>query len=165
MRRGEGATIEREAGCSTIARSPAVADYNFADQIGHLLRRAYQRHLAIFQAETAALQVTSTQFVTLCALRDNGASSQAEIVGMTGIDQATIRGILDRLRRRKLVETRPDSAGDKRKVVLRLTPAGSAVLDQMVPCALRISEKTMGDLNPAERLALDMTLRAMIRNP
>src|SRR5882762_9192563 len=46
--------------------------YVFSNQIGHLLRRAYQRHLAIFQQNASDPNLTSIQFVTLCALRDRG---------------------------------------------------------------------------------------------
>ena len=45
-------------------------DYDFSKQIGYLLRRAYQRHLAIFQAKASDSQLTSVQFSTLCALHD-----------------------------------------------------------------------------------------------
>lgn len=136
--------------------------YQFSEQIGHLLRRAYQRHLAIFQANASDPQVTSMQFVTLCALRDNGPSSQTDLIRITGIDQATIRGIIHRLKGRALVGDGTDE-GDRRKVVVHLTKAGERLLDEMIPCARRITELTFGDLNPAERVALDFILRAMIK--
>ena len=72
--------------------------YVFSDQVGYLLRRTYQRHLAIFQAQSVDPQLTSVQFSTLCALRDGGPQSQGELVKVTGVDQATIRGIIDCLR-------------------------------------------------------------------
>ncbi len=139
----------------------ADEDYRVTEQIGHLLRRAYQRHLAIFQANASDEQLTSTQFVTLCALRDHGPSNQTELVRATGVDQATIRGIVDRLKRRRLVEFLAD-AQDRRKVVVILTQDGERVLEDMIPSARRISELTMGDLNPAERVALLYTLRKMV---
>ncbi|MFI2901480.1 MarR family winged helix-turn-helix transcriptional regulator, partial [Klebsiella aerogenes] len=77
--------------------------------MGFLLRRAYQRHLAIFQANTGDSELTSVQFSTLCALRDNGPQSQGELVKATGVDQATIRGIIERLKARRLVSLAKDS--------------------------------------------------------
>lgn len=142
-------------------RSDDALDYDFSEQVGHLLRRAYQRHLAIFQANAADPQLTSTQFVTLCALRDGGPSAQADLIRATGIDQATIRGIVDRLGRRGLVGFQSDPR-DQRKVIVNLTPAGGALLDLMIPRALAISELTMGGLNPAERAAIMFALRKMI---
>ncbi len=135
--------------------------YDVTEQVGHLLRKAYQRHLAIFQANASDPQITSTQFVTLCALHDGGASTQSELTRITGIDQATIRGIITRLKRRGLVTDQPDGS-DRRKVVIALTPRGAAVLEQMIPSARRITELTYGTLNAAERLALGLTLRKMI---
>ena len=48
---------------------------------------------------------------------------------------------------------------DGRKVVISLLPKGDAVLEQMYPQGHLISEKTMGRLNPAERVALLYLLR------
>ena len=134
------------------------APYDFSQQVGYLLRRAYQRHLAIFQAESGDGQLTSVQFATLCALKDHGAQSQGELVRQTGIDQATIRGIVDRLRARGLIELSKDKQ-DGRKVIIGATQAGLALLAEMEPRARRITELTMERLNPAERMALIHTLR------
>lgn len=138
--------------------APQADGYVLAEQVGYLLRRAYQRHLAIFQAEACDPQLTSVQFSTLCALRDGGAQSQGQLVKATGIDQATIRGIVDRLKARHLIALSKDP-GDARKVIIAITPAGSALLDRMIPCAQLITELTLNGLNPAERMALLYTLK------
>ncbi|MNF74338.1 HTH-type transcriptional repressor NicR [compost metagenome] len=139
------------------------APYDVTEQIGHLLRKAYQRHTAIFQQNACDPQLTTIQFVTLCALRDHGPSSQTELVKATAVDQATIRGIVDRLKTRDLVELSPDP-DDRRKVIVGLTDAGRAILDAMIPCARQISELTMGSLNAGERVAILFLLRKMIEN-
>lgn len=149
-------------GClNGICKLKKAGTYVFSDQIGHLLRRAYQRHLAIFQANTADATLTSTQFVTLCAIQDNGPSSQTELTQATGIDQATIRGIIERLAKRELVVLQVDSA-DRRKTIVALTSAGRSVAEGMAPSAQAISELTMQGLNPAERVAIIFILRKMI---
>lgn len=136
----------------------APARYDVTQQIGHLLRKAYQRHLAIFHDMLADSQLTSAQFVTLCTLRDRGDSSQVDLVRATAVDQATIRGVVERLKARHLIELKRDFS-DGRKVVISLTPAGEQILDAAVPHAWTISEETVKDLNPAERVALDFLLR------
>jgi MarR family transcriptional regulator, lower aerobic nicotinate degradation pathway regulator len=136
----------------------ADSHYTFSEQVGYLLRRAYQRHLAIFQANACDPQLTAVQFSTLCALRDRGPQSQSELVKATGVDQATIRGIVDRLKARGLIRLSNDR-DDQRKVIISLTNAGEELRARMLPCAHRISELTMESLNPAERLALLHTLR------
>ncbi|CAN7719618.1 MarR family winged helix-turn-helix transcriptional regulator [Rhizobium sp. LjRoot258] len=132
--------------------------YNVTEQVGHLLRKAYQRHLSIFQTNANDPDLTSVQFVTLCALHDLGPSSQVELVKATSVDQATIRGIVERLKARGLIDLSKDTA-DGRKVVISLVPKGEALLEEMYPRAHLISEKTVSRLNPAERIALLYLLR------
>ncbi len=143
-----------------VAPEQAAGSYDFSEQIGHLLRKAYQRHVAIFQRNVCEPQLTGVQFVTLCAVRDAGPSSLSELVQATAVDQATIRGIVERLKARALITLSSD-AEDRRKVLVDLTPAGRQLVGDMVPHARRISELTMAGLNPAERLALLFLLRKM----
>lgn len=133
-------------------------EYRVTEQVGHLLRKAYQRHLSIFQENASDPALTSVQFVTLRALQEAGPMSQSELVKATAIDQATIRGILDRLKARKLISLSRDST-DGRKVIASIQPAGEAVLHDMVPRAREISELTVKPLNVAERVALLYLLR------
>jgi MarR family transcriptional regulator, lower aerobic nicotinate degradation pathway regulator len=154
-----GSPPDRDA--SEPEEAPEEA-YVFSDQIGFLLRRAYQRHLAIFQAHASDSELTSVQFSTLCALRDRGPQSQGELVKITGVDQATIRGIIERLKARRLITLAKDSV-DGRKVIVSLTHAGSDILNRMIPRAAEITELTFGSLNPGERMALVYTLRQMLQ--
>lgn len=136
------------------------ARYDFSAQVGHLLRRAYQRHTALFQAHIPDSQLTAAQFVVLCAARDQGSSSMSDIVKRTVIDQATIRGVIERLRSRELLDVTHDPE-DRRKVRVSLTGQGAAIVARMEPFARTISEQTYGPLNVAERVALAYLLRKM----
>ena len=140
------------------------SSYVFSEQVGHLLRKAYQRHMAIFQQNVGDSQLTAVQFVTLCAIRDHGPSSLTELVKATAADQATIRGIVERLKARDLITLEPDPQ-DRRKVVVGLSADGDRLVQQTVPCAARISELTMSNLNPAEQVAVLFLLRKMIDDP
>lgn len=142
------------------AKSGAAQDCVFSDQIGHLLRRAYQRHVAIFQQSISDSHLTAAQFVALCAIRQFGSCSLSEIVKTTAIDQATIRGIIERLKVRKVIKLSHDET-DRRKVIVSLTAAGEAILDETVPAAFAVSDATFGNLNPAERVAIVFLLRKM----
>lgn len=135
-------------------------NYDFTEQVGHLLRRAYQRHVAIFQQTIPDSQLTAGQFVVLCAIQEQGPCSLSEIARATAIDQATVRGIIERLKSRELIMVSHD-ARDRRKVVVLLSPTGQVLIDEVVPFAQDISERTMGGLNPAERVALLYLLRKM----
>ncbi|WP_341669623.1 MarR family winged helix-turn-helix transcriptional regulator [Alcaligenes sp. SDU_A2] len=131
------------------------------EHIGHLLRKAGQRHTAIFQQHVGDKQLTAIQFVTLCALRDRGASSQTELVDATAVDQATIRGILQRLAARRLIQQAPDQ-NDRRKVIVELTAQGRDLLERITPRSRKISDLTLEALNPAERVAIVYLLHKMI---
>jgi DNA-binding MarR family transcriptional regulator len=135
-----------------------AAPFRVTDQVGHLLRRAYQRHFSVFQENAADPNLTSMQFMTLWALHDLGPCSQAELVKATAVDQATIRGIIDRLKSRNLIEVSRDTS-DGRKVIMSLLPAGEALLCKTIPRAVKTSEQMMGRLNEAERVALLYLLR------
>jgi len=143
-----------------VPPSSALGSYDFSEQVGHLLRRAYQRHVAVFQQTIPDSQLTAVQFVVLCAVEDAGACSLSEIVKRTAIDQATVRGIIDRLKARHLLVVRHDES-DRRKVLVSLTPAGLDLVRTTVPFAFEITEKTFKGFNQAERVALTYLLTKM----
>ncbi|WP_149536764.1 MarR family winged helix-turn-helix transcriptional regulator [Siccirubricoccus phaeus] len=132
--------------------------YDVTKQIGFLIRKASQRHLAIFSDLLAPLSLTPAQFTTLCTLRDHGECSQADLVRATAVDQATIRGVVERLEARGLIQM-SRSSDDGRKVIMWLTTMGAATLEAAIPQARRITEETLKNLNPAERFALEFLLQ------
>lgn len=134
--------------------------YDFTKQIGFLLRRAYQRHTAIFQQTVSETQLTAAQFVVLLTVRDRGSCEIPAIVAQTAIDDASLRGIVERLKWRKLLNAEHEP-GDARKMVVSLTPEGQEMLDQTVPFAQEITELTYGDLSAAERKTLVALLHKM----
>lgn len=132
--------------------------YQFSEQIGHLLRRSFQRHTAIFQATVADSTLTATQFVVLCTVRDHEACEISDIVRATAIDEPSVRGIVERLKWRNLL-TAEHEPGDTRHMRVSLTTAGKQLIEQTVPFAQQISELTYADLNAQERKTLVSLLR------
>lgn len=143
--------------------APQINSYDFHDQIGHLLRRAYQRHVSIFQEAIPDSDLTAAQFVTLCAVKEQKSCSLNDIVKATAIDQATIRGVVERLKARELIEVGADPS-DGRKLVVRPTPMGLALIERTVPFATEVTERTYGPLNAGERVALLFLLRKMMES-
>ena len=84
-------------------------DYVLERQVGHLLRRAHQRHAAIFQEMITDSQLTPLQFAALVKLRDLGEVSQNQLGRTTAMDAATMQGVIKRLAARGLISRRPDS--------------------------------------------------------
>ncbi len=136
-------------------------EYIIEDQVGYLLRRAYYHHLSIFQQSLDETQLTSVQFATLYSIHKLQECSQKELVNDTGIDQATIRGIIQRLKDKGLISQDPDSI-DKRKVLIHITSQGKALLKQAIPIAETITDLTLKALNPAEKIALQFLLKKIV---
>lgn len=123
--------------------------YVLDTQVGFLLRQAQQRHTAIFAAAFGE-DMTPVQWATLARLASEGECSQNRLGRLVGTDVATIKGVVERLRRRGFVETAAD-AGDKRRVLLRPSAAGRAAYRDMLARALAVSRATLEPLDPAEQ--------------
>ena len=121
--------------------------YKLQDQVGFLLRKANQRHVAIFAARISDL--TPPQFATLAMLGDVGECSQNQLGQMVAMDAATVKGVIDRLKARELVALSEDP-GDKRRLVVSLTVAGRDLLQTLLPVAREITGETLSPLNVRE---------------
>lgn len=128
-----------------------VADYSLDDQIGYVLRRVTQRHLAIFAA--AIPEVTTTQFAVLARLAQVGPLSQNHLGRETAMDAATIKGVVDRLAKLGYVATSADP-DDRRRLTVSLTAAGAALFTARAGTALRVSQDTLAPLTVGERATL-----------
>ena len=125
--------------------------YVLDDQIGYVLRRVTQRHLALFSESIP--QVTTVQFAVLARLVEMGPQSQNHLGRSTAMDAATIKGVVDRLVRQGLVETSADPT-DKRRLTVGLTAAGQALFETTVDQAVTESNRTLEPLKPQERSLL-----------
>ena len=121
--------------------------YKLQEQVGFLLRRASQRHVAIFASRISDL--TPPQFAALAMLGEAGECSQNQLGQMVAMDAATIKGVIDRLKGRGLVALSEDP-GDKRRLVVTLTLAGRDTLQTLMAAAKEITEETLSPLNARE---------------
>jgi DNA-binding MarR family transcriptional regulator len=145
------------------AESPAptatvLGDYRVEDQVGFLLRRANQRHTAIFADGMAAADLTPTQFTALVKITELGQVTQNYLGRLAAMDPATVQGVVRRLVDRALVFRTADPL-DRRTIVLAPTPAGIALASQAVQAAARITGATLEPLVPKERDLLLSLLR------
>ena len=135
----------------------APGGYRLEDQIGFQLRRASQRHGAIFAAHMVA-DLTATQWAALVKLAEFESLSQNLLGRETAMDAATIKGVVDRLLRRGFVKTAPDPE-DGRRMRVSITRDGVAAVARGVSAAAAITAETLEPLGPAERRALVGLLR------
>lgn len=147
---GEGPNVSTKAVTPRRRRTPREASaYILDDQVGHMLRRAMQRHTTIFAARLG-VDLTATQWAAMSKLYEKGACSQNLLGRRTAMDAATIKGVVDRLVKRGLVETRPDPE-DGRRLVVALTVAGVTLTERLIPVANGITEETLAPLEVKER--------------
>jgi DNA-binding MarR family transcriptional regulator len=132
------------------AAEPAEA-YRLQDQIGFILRRAHQRHVALFAQRIPDL--TPPQFAALAALYEHGRLTQSELGTATAMDAATIKGVVDRLGARDYVRIEAHGE-DRRKVLVSLTGQGRDKVEQLLGDAESITAETLAPLTvrEAERL-------------
>ncbi|HEY1413280.1 MAG TPA: MarR family winged helix-turn-helix transcriptional regulator [Rhodopila sp.] len=128
----------------------ALGDYRVEAQAGFLLRRANQRHTAIFVDGMAAVDLTPTQFTALVKVVELGQVTQNHLGRLAAMDPATIQGVVRRLIDRDLV-TRAADPLDRRTIVLAPTQTGVALAARAVVAARRITEATLDPLTQAER--------------
>lgn len=138
---------------NTSAKAAATpADYKLDDQIGFLLRLASQRHSVIFQS-TISEHLTPTQFATLMRVAELGEVSQNHLGRLAAMDIATTKGVVDRLKQKQLLATRPDP-NDKRRSIISLTETGQRMIPALQLDGKEISSNTLAELKPTEQKKL-----------
>jgi DNA-binding MarR family transcriptional regulator len=138
----------------------ALGGYLVEDQVGFLLRRAHQRHAALFLERMAPLDLTPTQFTALIKVVELGRVTQNQLGRLVATDPATIQGVVRRLTARGLVRRRPDPM-DRRTAVLAPTQAGLELAGEAVALARQITEATLEPLDRFERMRFLALLRML----
>lgn len=100
--------------------------YRLDDQIGFILRQANQRYAALF-ANGIGNGLTPTQWAALVRLGETGPCPQNQLGRLTAMDAATIKGVVERLDKRGLIQRSADP-DDGRRLLVSLSPAGRAGL-------------------------------------
>jgi MarR family transcriptional regulator, lower aerobic nicotinate degradation pathway regulator len=128
---------------------------------GHHIRRLHQIAVAIFLQETDAYGLTPVQYAAIQAVANTPGFDQRTLAGVVGFDTSTIGGVIDRLEARGLV-TRSASLNDRRVRLLRLTDAGRALLEAIIPSMLRAQERMLEPLPKRERTEFMRMLRVLV---
>tara|TARA_R110002074_G_scaffold3594_1_gene18750 strand:- start:4290 stop:4733 length:444 start_codon:yes stop_codon:yes gene_type:complete len=127
-------------------------EYNLDEQVGYLLRLASQRHAVIFLQQISE-KLTPTQFSTLMRISEGGEISQNHLGRLASMDVATVKGVVDRLKAKGLIQSRADK-DDKRRSLISLSATGNALIETLKEDGARISEKTLAPLRSSERKTL-----------
>lgn len=128
---------------------------------GHLVRRAHQISVALFNAHLAAADVTPVQFAILNALKDSPGIDQITLAKRVAFDPATSGSVIGRLESKGWVARRADDA-DRRRKLLVLTPPGLAALTHMQAAVAQVQTDILSPLAAHEQVQFMQLLRQLV---
>jgi DNA-binding MarR family transcriptional regulator len=124
------------------------------------LQRATHATSQLLTAELVDLDLTASEINALANLADGRGRSVSELGAAMGTRPTTLTSVLDRLERRGHI-TRGARPGDRRAVVIELTPSGRVTAATIRQTISDLERRALGDL-PADAVAgLHAALRAL----
>ena len=115
-----------------------------------MIRRLHQLHCSLFLEETRGYDITPVQYSLMTALDARGELEQNSLALEIGLERSSVAEVVPRLQRRGLLERRRSRA-DGRVKLLRLTPAGRAMLRKMARAVQRAHDRTIDRLGKPQR--------------
>ena len=124
------------------------------------LQRATHATLQVLAAELVDLDLTPSEINALANLADGQGRTVSELGAAVGARPTTLTSVLDRLERRGHI-TRGTRPGDRRAVLIELTPSGRLTATTIRQAIVDLERRALGDL-PADTIAaLRTALRAL----
>jgi DNA-binding MarR family transcriptional regulator len=137
--------------------------------IGHLMHRVRMEMLAVVDrelqadAQVAAMEVTSAQFIILATLSMGGVKSASDLCKGISYDAGAMTRMIDRLEEKGLIR-RSRCPNDRRLVNLELTEQGNAALPRMRAASVRALNRLLQGFNKTEARQLESFLTRMLEN-
>ncbi|MEQ1868337.1 MAG: MarR family transcriptional regulator [Alphaproteobacteria bacterium] len=125
--------------------------FELATSLSHLLRRAQQFAMDLYDDETETEALTARQLAVLYAVDQNDGVTQTRLVAQTGIDRSTLADMIDRLVKRELI-TRKRTDEDQRANSVKVTATGRRALKAAQP-AMQRAEAALLETLPARNRA------------
>lgn len=113
------------------------------------LARAYQVFSACSETHLRQLDLTPAQFDVIATLGNTAGMCMGELGEKTLITKGTLTGVIDRLIQKQLAE-REIPGDNRRSVIVRLTPAGEQVFEQVFPAHIAHLKQRFEQLDPSE---------------
>ena len=130
--------------------------------LGYWLRFVSNHVSHAFSLKLQAHDVTVAEWVVLRQLFDADGIPPSALADRLGMTRGAISKLADRLIAKKYI-ARMVSTADRRQQALSLTSAGRALVPKLSALADRNDAEFFGDLKPAERAALEKTLKDIVR--
>jgi DNA-binding MarR family transcriptional regulator len=133
------------------------------NSIGYLTRIAFRNFSRALERRTIQHGVSAGQWRFLRVLWQAEGLTQRELSRRVGMREPTTVTALKSLERSGFV-VRQQSAEDRRKTHVFLTPAARALRDTLAPCVAEVNEIALAGLSEAEVLTLRRLLQHVGRN-
>ncbi|WP_037600891.1 MarR family winged helix-turn-helix transcriptional regulator [Streptacidiphilus rugosus] len=124
------------------------------------LQRATHATLHLLATELVDLDLTPSEINALANLADGGGRTVSQLGAAAGVRPTTLTGVLDRLERRGHI-TRATRAGDRRSVLIELTPSGRATADTITQTVAELERRALTGLPPEAVAGFHAVLRAL----
>ncbi|WP_035856467.1 MarR family winged helix-turn-helix transcriptional regulator [Cryptosporangium arvum] len=124
------------------------------------LQRATHATLQVLAAELVDLDLTASEINALANLADGRPRTVSELGADVGSRPTTLTSVLDRLERRGHI-TRGVRPGDRRVVLIELTPSGRATAAVVTDAIRDLEQRALGALPPDELAGLRAGLDAL----
>jgi DNA-binding MarR family transcriptional regulator len=130
-------------------------------RLGYLLKHAQLRLGELTMAALAPYGITGRELAVLLSLAGGEPASQQEAAHRLGVDRTTMVALLDALEAKGLV-TRHPHAGDRRRNVVELTPAGKRTLRAATEASDAAEQRFLAPLTEPAGRQLRAALQALV---
>lgn len=129
--------------------APDALTTDLYDQPGHLIRRAHQISVAMFN-DVVGQEVTPIQYGILRMVYERPGIDQVSLARLIALDTSTTALTAARLQTKGWL-VRDVAEKDRRQLCLSLTPQGEALIRGLVSRVHRMRQKLLGELDAGER--------------
>jgi len=139
-------------------------DANVMALVGRLLQATHLLERNWFLPLAAQFDLHQGEFDVIATLRRSGnpyAMTPTDLHEGLMLSSGAMTSRLDRLERKGLIERVP-SPNDRRSTLVRLTPAGLALIDKLLPLHVANEQQAMASLTQKEQAQLDGLLAKLI---
>ena len=124
------------------------------------LQRATHATLQVLSAELVDLDLTASEINALANLADGRGRTVSELGAAAGTRPTTLTSVLDRLERRGHI-TRGTRPGDRRAVLIELTPSGRLTAATIRQAVADLERRALGNLSADAMTALRAALQSL----
>jgi MarR family transcriptional regulator, organic hydroperoxide resistance regulator len=124
------------------------------------VQRATHATLQVLTVELGELDLTASEINVLANLADGQGRTVSELGAAVGSRPSTLTSVLDRLERRGHI-ARGARAGDRRVVLISLTPSGRLAATRIWQAITDLEDRALGSLPDDEVTALRAALEAL----